>query len=105
MYFCFIKMVIVFLLLRFLVFDIYNIIVSNYGSYCSNYQLTHTTQQCVTVMSGYNLKAAADQSQLNVMDILNLVFTVLAIVLFILFRKVINYQKNLFSPFPFFYDS
>jgi len=37
MYFCFIKMVIAFLLLRFLVYDIYTLIVSNYGSYCSNY--------------------------------------------------------------------
>jgi hypothetical protein len=84
----FIKMVVFYLIMRVLIIDVYAIYVSLNGSFCANYAATHTTETCVTILSAYNLKATADQNYLNIIDILSLVFTILSIVYFIIYRKV-----------------
>ena len=42
MYFMFAKIVIIYLLLRFLLVDVFCLIVSAKGRFCANYALTHT---------------------------------------------------------------
>ena len=96
-------MVMVYLVLRFIIFDIATIVMSLSNNYCNN--LTNTTDKCIIGYSGYNLNSEADQSRLFILDILNSVFVVVALALFVLFRKILNKQKNLFVPFPFFKDS
>lgn len=83
MYFTFIKMAIYYLIIRFLVFDVYNIMVSKAGKFCSQ----ATTEPCMFPISGFNLKDHEDQNVLNLLDILSLVFTVISIVFFVIFRK------------------
>ena len=85
-------MVIVFLLLRLLLFDIAAILMSQNGNYCSNFLKSHTEDYCVLniyLSSPYNLKAASNQSQLNILDILNISLTILSIVFFIILRRLI----------------
>jgi len=102
MYFMFIKMVVIFLLIRLLLFDIYNLYLSNYGNFCNN---RTGNEQCVIRFSAYNLKADGNQQDLPGLDGLSFVYVLVGIVLFVIFRKIINKQKNLFIPFPFFRDN
>lgn len=88
MYFTFIKMAIVYLIIRFLIVDIYTIIKSLNGDYCSTLASSGTGETCSYMVSGYNLKHPANQSDLNGIDILNLVLTVLSIVYFLFYRKL-----------------
>ena len=85
MYFTFIKMATVYLLIRFLVFDIYNILASKDGHYCAS--LIGSKEACAYTISGYNLKSAQDQDALNIIDILSLAFTLISIVFFLIYRK------------------
>jgi hypothetical protein len=102
LYFCFVKMVLAFLLLRLLVFDLYNMLASVYGNYCANLNSANVPDLCTTTVSAYNLKSASSQTQLNVLDILCFTFVLLAILFFVLFRKLLNHQRNAYIPFPFF---
>ena len=90
MYFLFIKMVIIFMLIRLVVFDIYNLYLSNLGDYCTG---KTGTDACVIRLSSYNLKADADQGKLGGLDALSFIYVLVAIVLFVIFRKLINQQK------------
>ena len=94
MYFTFAKMVIIFLVIRFLVVDIYNVAASAGGHFCSQYALSHTKELCALTLSGYNLKSVQDQGKLNVLDILNLLLTVLSIVYFAIYRKLVYKLQN-----------
>ncbi len=85
MYFTFIKMAIIYLILRFLVFDLFNIMKSIDGGYCA--EVSSSDDPCAYFRSGYNLKSAKDQDVLNIIDILCLSFTILSIVFFLIFRK------------------
>jgi len=51
------------------------------------------------------LKADGNQQDLPGLDGLSFVYVLVGIVLFVIFRKIINKQKNLFIPFPFFRDN
>jgi len=62
MFFTFIKMTIYFLILRFLVFDVYSLYLSSKGHYCANLYNAGSSDPCVISYSAYNLKAAANQS-------------------------------------------
>ena len=94
MYFTFIKMVIAYLTIRFLIFDIYNILASMNGEYCSNLMASGSQDLCDRTISGYNLKSAANTSELNVLEWLSLAFTIISIVFFYVFRRILNEQKN-----------
>ena len=94
MYFMFAKIAIIYLVLRFLLVDVYCLIVSANGHFCANYALTHTSQLCSFFLSGFNLKSVSDQVHLNVLDILNLVLTLLSIVFFLVCRKVTSRMQN-----------
>ena len=87
LYFSFIKMVIIYLLLRLLIVDAFNIILSSKGSFCAAQALAKNSQLCAYTISGYNLKSAIDQPYLNTLDILNLAFTIVSILMFIWLRK------------------
>lgn len=105
MYFVFIKMMIAFLILRFLIFDIYTMVVSINGNYCANLFSSGSSKFCVIVMSAYNLKAAKDQVKLNIIDYVSLGYVVLSIIFFIIFRKIVIKQQDRYITFPFFHDS
>lgn len=107
MYFQFIKMVIKYLIIRFLLFDLVNIILSQSGDYCSqalmwankesirsNLPVSETDICFFTTMSAFNLKSAANQSLLNILDICSLVMTFCTIAYFVLYKK---YEYKLVS--------
>ena len=85
LYFTFIKTSILYLLLRVLVVDIYTAYVSQGGHYCET--KLSSNEPCAYTFSGFNLKSAADQDKLNIIDLLNLAFTILSIAVFLIFRK------------------
>ncbi len=85
MYFTFIKMAIFYLIIRFLVFDVYTILVSSNGNYCEGKAVT--AEPCAYTVSGFNLKANENQMALGALDILSLAFTIISIVFFLIFRK------------------
>ena len=94
MYFMFAKIAIFYLIMRFLIVDVYSLIVSTRGHFCANYALTHTTELCTFFISGFNMKSVKDQVYLNVIDILNLLLTILSIVFFLICRKVTFKMQN-----------
>lgn len=51
-------MIIIFLLLRFLAFDIPTLLFSVYGHYCSNLFAAGKDDLCSFSMSGYNLRSS-----------------------------------------------
>ncbi len=81
-YFIFIKMLIYYLVFRFLFFDVWVIFFSQYGDYCSNlyHTLTNPADYCDTVTSGFNLTASGNSKELRYLDIANLVFTVVSLI-------------------------
>ena len=89
LYFIFIKMVIFYITIKFLIVDAFTIYAGMQGSYCTNLA-AHSAHKCAYTISGYNLKAIADQHFLNIMDILTLVFVVFSIIYFMIFRKSFN---------------
>ena len=76
--------------MRFLVFDIYNILASMEGEYCSDLMSKGEDNLCSITISGYNLKSIKNTNQLNILDILSLVFTIVSIIFFYLFRNIQN---------------
>lgn len=94
MYFSFIKMVIKYLIMRFIVFDIYNIYISMYGDYCSNILKNQTSDLCTMPFSGYNLKGSKHVEGERILDLLNFIFTILSIIFFISFKQFQEEQKN-----------
>jgi hypothetical protein len=59
-----------------------------HGDYCSALASSAGGETCSSLVSGYNLKHPANQSDLNGIDILNLVLTVISIVYFLFYRKL-----------------
>ena len=94
MYFNFVKIVIIYLIMRLVIVDAYNILVSANGHFCRNYARLHTTELCTFYLSGFNLKSTADQGYLNVLDILNLVLTIVSIIYFLICRKITFRMQN-----------
>ena len=93
LYFTFIKMVIIFLLLRFLVVEFYNLSTSLNGQYCQNYlsnPKNPTDKICysylMSILSGFNKHTSADQYALKQIAILNLAFTFVGIVFFLVYQ-------------------
>ena len=102
MYFTFIKMAIVFLILRFL-FDLYIIIfASSSGKFCSNISTSYSYQPCAIQISAYNFKSASNQSQLNWLDILSFFYVIFAILYMIVFRKIMFCIQSNYIWFPKF---
>lgn len=88
LYFSFIKMVTWYMLIRFIVFDLYNLYLSVFGEYCAKLNRSHSTDLCSITSSGYNLKGNTDT---HVLDILNFAFTLISIAYFINFK---NFQEE-----------
>ena len=89
MYFLFIKMVIGYLIIRFLVFDIFNILKAINGSYCANSAIANIKMNkfVCSYISGYNLFASNNQSSLDQISIAGLVLTIISIVYFVLCKR------------------
>ncbi len=66
MYFTFIKMVMIYLFIRLIIFDMWAMIFSLNGEYCSNIFLSSArpSEHCVIATSGYNLRSLANEWQL-----------------------------------------
>lgn len=88
LYFSFIKTVTWYLLIRFIVFDLYNMYLSMYGNYCSSLNKAQSSDLCSITLSGYNLKGKSDT---HVLDLLNFAFTLISIAYFIRFK---NFQEE-----------
>lgn len=61
LYFTFIKMITIFLLMRFLIFDIVTIYLGVNGHFCSNQFSMNAKDLCTVQVSGYNLNSVEDQ--------------------------------------------
>eukprot|EP00178_Gracilaria_changii_P008793 TRINITY_DN26328_c0_g2_i1.p1 TRINITY_DN26328_c0_g2~~TRINITY_DN26328_c0_g2_i1.p1 ORF type:complete len:175 (+),score=10.79 TRINITY_DN26328_c0_g2_i1:376-900(+) len=83
----FVKMVIYYLILKLLFFDAFVSYASTKGSFCTNYAAANVGKACAYTISGYNLKGAASQQFIDIIDILALAFTIISIIFFIVFRK------------------
>jgi hypothetical protein len=86
LYFYFVKMVIVYLLLKLLVVDAFVFYAGSQGQFC-HLNFVKTGATCSYLYSGYNLKAAANQTILNYIDLAALAFTILSCAFFSVFRK------------------
>jgi len=86
MYFKFIKVVIYFLILKFLIIDVYATFIGVSGTYCSELQKRGETDLCIFTASFVNLKTIEDQKKLVNLDYLSCAFTVVSIVFFLYFR-------------------
>jgi hypothetical protein len=82
-------MVLFYLLIRLIIFDIFNYISSLGGKFCSkNSEGTDGCRQNNFLnTSGYNLKDIENQQVLQILDILSLVFTIGSIIYFTVVRK------------------
>jgi hypothetical protein len=116
-FFSFIKMIIILLLFRFLIFDLFVMITSVRGNYC---QTTASEDRCEATTSGYRLKDSGTQKYMVGVDVLSFAFVIFAIFYFILFRKLLfklrrytrgdQFFDNNFTIMvekipPFFYNS
>jgi hypothetical protein len=85
LYFTFIKMVIGFMVTRFIIVDFYNLLTSFNGRYCALLAAKHSKlgQVCTTflidILSGYNKHAKEDRHAMNTLAILSLIFVVISI--------------------------
>ncbi len=88
MFFSFIKMVVVYLLMRFLLSDCYNLVTNILSTNCD---MPENIQICkdniVARYSSYNKGTLNDEPFLYVVDILNLVTIVLSIIFFLYYRR------------------
>jgi hypothetical protein len=88
MFFTFIKIVIVYLLLRFLLSDCYNLITNSVSTNCDQ---PNNIQSCrsnvVAKYSSYNKGTSSDEPFVYVVDILNLVAVVCTMVFFLYCRR------------------
>jgi hypothetical protein len=93
LYFTFVKMCVYFLLLRFLVSDLYNLWTSGQGHYCER-----NPRQCsgdfYSFLSGYNKHTEQDVHLVDTLGLLNIALTVLSVVFFYFCRK---YQYRLYA--------
>lgn len=87
LYFIFVKMVILYLVLKLLVLDAFTLYSSMHGNYCTQLHLANPKHLCAYSLSGYNLNSAANQAAINTIDVLALAFTLLSIIFFLIFRK------------------
>ena len=86
MYFAFIKAVIIYLIIRMLIFDSANIYFSISGHYC--HSVSKESDNCsYTTISGYNLNHLEDTQALNILDYCSLGLTIISIIYFIWYRK------------------
>lgn len=87
LFFCFIKLVLTYLMIRFFVLDAYNLFTNHLGHYCNNYQSEGSDKICVnelfSVLATANKRMAVDQDYFFLYDILALVFTIFSIGFFI----------------------
>lgn len=93
MYFIFIKMCILYLLMRFIIADGFNLWTSYMGHFCKL-----NSKQCTgdynSYLSGYNKHTQQDEEFVNIVDYLNIGVTVASIIFFYYCRK---YQFKLNS--------
>ena len=98
LYFTLIKVIIFYLVLKFLVVDAYIIYASLNGSYCPNLATLHKTNSvikvCSMTYSGYNLNSASNQSSLIIIDILTCAFALISVIFFIFARKHVNRLRD-----------
>jgi hypothetical protein len=87
MFFSFLKMIIILLILRFLIFDTFMMIASAQSNYC---ETTSKTTTCRITRSGYRLRDPNTQNLLIGVDVLNFVFIIFAMVYFVLFRRLLE---------------
>ena len=87
LFFCFIKLVISFLLLRFLILDVYKLWANYHGSVCALGRLDWMDKICtnwlVSVLSTYNNMVADSEILFERIDLLSLIVTVVTIIFFI----------------------
>ena len=88
LYFILVRVIIFYLILKFLVFDAYTFYASMSGKYCS------INGPCLTTYSGYNLKSAANQSDLDIISYLAFAFVIFSIVFFLIARKQVNKLRD-----------
>ena len=90
LYFIFIKAAIFYLILKLLVMDAYTLYSSMKGQYCTHLHAANPKNLCAYTMSGYNLKSAADQHAIDIIDCLALAYTILSVIFFFVFRRKLN---------------
>jgi len=86
LYFYFVKMVVIFLLMKLLVVDAFVLYASTQGQFCHQ-NFLKTGSSCTYTYSGYNLMSGSNQAILNYIDLAALAFTILSCVFFTIFRK------------------
>jgi hypothetical protein len=79
-------MIIIMLFFRFLIFDLFVMVIGAKSDYC---QTSSNTASCRTTTSGYKLKDPDTQKYLVGVDILSLVFVLFSIGYCMLFRKLL----------------
>lgn len=81
-YFTFIKLLIYYLVLRLIFFDVWVIFFSQYGDYCSNlyHNTVSPTDYCDTLTSGFNLTAFGNYKELRYLDMANLIFCFVSLI-------------------------
>lgn len=95
MFFTFIKMAIVYLLLRFLISDCYNLITNTNAKSCDDVaNIQHCKNNVVARFSSYNKGSTDDEPFLYVVDILNLAAIVCSIIFFLYYRR---YQYEIYE--------
>jgi hypothetical protein len=86
MFFTFIKMITCYLILRFLLTDIFNIVTSlTDGNYCKD-QRNNCNQSLFSLLSSLN--KIGKQNLIYILDFLNLITVVSSIVFFVYYRKL-----------------
>lgn len=99
MFFTFIKMTIVYLIVRFLLSDCYNLITNTVSSNCSQAEnIPRCHRNVVAKYSSYNKAISDDEPFLYVVDILNLVTIVISIAFFLYYRR---YQYEVYKLVDF----
>ena len=87
LFFCFIKLVITYLIIRFLLLDVYNLFTNSLGHYCRDFENSVGEKICVngffSVLSTANKNTIADQDYFFLYDILAFAFTVFSIFFFL----------------------
>ena len=86
MFFCFIKLLITYLIIRMIFYDGYNLYTNMLGTYCELPIHLHSTTICVAPWVDFtatpNKNTPVNQQLFFTLDILNLLFTLISIVFF-----------------------
>ena len=87
LFFCFIKLVITYLVIRFIIYDAYNLMTNTMGIYCELPAQVASTVNCLAPWVDFtatpNKNTPQGQSFFFVLDILNIIYTLVSIVFFI----------------------